>query len=161
MQKYPLKSSFCLTAPGDSFILNCQCWSVAVARREAVWVIKMLANPKLAWEDICPMREEHSHHHCAVIQWLSTGQGKCSPPTRVFFWKAVMWSKLWSGPSPYLQLSIAVRVRRWFTETYSLIIDDKLAMRFISDGRDAILQEMWQAKSKHQACPLSVLWKVP
>ena len=68
MQKYPLKSSFCLTAPGDSFILNCQCWSVAVARRVTVRVIKILTNHKLAREDICPIREEHSHHLYAVIQ---------------------------------------------------------------------------------------------
>ena len=84
-----------------------------------------------------------------------TASGQCSPPTRVFFWISVTWS----GPSPYLQLGIAARVRRWSDE--KCLFDNKLAMSFISDKRDAIPQKMWQAKSKHKARPLSVLWKVP
>ena len=95
VQKYPLKSSFCLTAPGDSFILNCQCWSVAVERRVTAWVIKILTNHIPSWKHIWPIREEHSHHLYAVIQWLST-QGRAAnvlrPPVFSF-------GRLWCDPS--------------------------------------------------------------
>ena len=121
-----------------------------------------MSRPSISQSEAGLEVSDQSEESNAVIitrLWSSDSvQGRAHVPRPPMF----SFGQPWCDPDPALICSPASLWWEWdgdFLRHFHIF--DKLAMSFISDERDAILEKMWQAKSKHQARPLSVLRKVP